>query len=70
MKTLSQARVAIVFEWFQRFGGVERVVAEMRETFPGADLFALVHDPASLAGTPLEGATVRTSFIQNLPRAR
>lgn len=70
MKTLSQARVAIVFEWFQRFGGVERVVAEMRETFPGADLFALVHDPASLAGTPLEGATVRTSFIQNLPGAR
>jgi glycosyltransferase involved in cell wall biosynthesis len=70
MKPLSEARVAIVFEWFQRFGGVERVVAEMRETFPGADLFALVHDPDSLAGTPLEGADVRTSFIQGLPRAK
>lgn len=70
MKPLSEARVAIVFEWFQRFGGVERVVAEMREVFPGADLFALVHDPKAVVGTPLEGVSVRTSFIQRLPRAR
>jgi glycosyltransferase involved in cell wall biosynthesis len=70
VKLLSEARVAIVFEWFQRFGGVERVVAEMREAFPGADLFALVHDPESLVGTPLEGAPVRTSFIQLLPWAK
>lgn len=27
MKPLSEARVAIVFEWFQRFGGIERVIA-------------------------------------------
>lgn len=70
MKRLSEARVAIVFEWFQRFGGVERVVAEMREAFPGADLFALVHDPKSLMGTPFEGVPVRTSFIQLLPWAK
>lgn len=67
MKPLSEARVAIVFEWFQRFGGVERVISEMRKTFPGADLFALVHDPESLKGTPLEGVPVHTSFIQRLP---
>ena len=70
MKLLSEARVAIVFEWFQRFGGVERVVEEMRKAFPGADLFALVHDWESLAGTPLEGVPVRTSFIQSLPWAK
>ena len=28
MKPLSEARVAIVFEWFLRFGGTERVIAE------------------------------------------
>src|SRR5215208_5031332 len=39
----------------------------MRKAFPGADLFALVHDLESLAGTPLEGVPVRTSFIQSLP---
>jgi glycosyltransferase involved in cell wall biosynthesis len=70
MKPLSEARVAIVFEWFQQFGGVERVVAEMREAFPDASLFALVHDPENLKGTPLEGAPVCTSFIQSLPWAR
>src|SRR5215211_1368922 len=67
---LSEARVAIVFEWFQRFGGVERVVAEMRQALPGADLFALVHDSEGVAGTPLEGVPVRTSFIQSLPWAK
>jgi glycosyltransferase involved in cell wall biosynthesis len=67
LKNLADAKVAIVFEWFQRFGGVERVIAEMREAFPGSDLFALVHDPDSLADTPLEGETVHTSFIQRLP---
>jgi glycosyltransferase involved in cell wall biosynthesis len=69
LKPLSEARVAIVFEWFQRFGGVERVVVEMREEFPDADLFALVHDSATLTGTPLEGVPVNTTFIQRLPRA-
>ncbi len=70
MKSLTEARVAIVLEWFQRFGGVERVLVEMRKALPGADLFALVHDPESLVGTPLEGVSVRTSFIQSLPRAK
>src|SRR5215212_4043072 len=70
MKSISEARVAIVFEWFQHFGGVELVVAEMLEAFPGADLFALVHDPDSLTGTSLEGVPVRTSFIQHLPWAK
>ena len=70
MKPLSEARVAIVFEWFQRFGGVERIVPEIREALPGADLFALVHDAESLAGTPFEGVPVHTSFIQSLPWAK
>jgi glycosyltransferase involved in cell wall biosynthesis len=69
LKSLSEAKVAIVFEWFQRFGGVERVIAEMRNAFPDADLFALVHEPKDLSGTPLEGTPVETSFIQSLPRA-
>jgi glycosyltransferase involved in cell wall biosynthesis len=69
VKPLAEARVAIVVEWFQQFGGVERVVAGIRELFDEADLFALVHDPNSLAGTPLERDTVHTSFIQRLPWA-
>ena len=70
MKPLSEARVAIVFEWFQKFGGVERVVAEMRRAFPGAELFGLIHDPESTRGTLLEEVPVHTSFLQALPWAK
>ena len=69
MKPLSEARVAIIFEWLQLYGGVERVIAGIRELFPNADLFALICDPDGLAQTPFEGATVHTSFIQRLPWA-
>ena len=70
MKLLTETRVAIVHEWPVVYAGSEQVVAAMLEVFPGADLFALVHDPEALRGTPLEGVPVRTSFIQSLPKAR
>lgn len=70
MKPLSEAKVAIVFEWLHQFGGSEQVVAAMKEAFPDADFFGLIHDPESLEGTPLEGISVNTSFIQRLPRAK
>jgi glycosyltransferase involved in cell wall biosynthesis len=70
MKTLLEARVAIVFEWFQRYGGVERVVTELQKMFPNADFFALVHDPQEVKGTSFEGIAVRTSFIQSLPKTK
>src|SRR5215213_2192378 len=70
MKPLSEARVAIVFEWFQRYGGVERVVTELQKMYPNADFFALVHNPKEVKGTSFEGITVRTSFIQSLPKTK
>jgi len=70
MKPLTETRVAIVHEWPVVYAGSEQVVAAMLEVFPQADLFALVHDPDALRGTPLEGVPVRTSFIQSLPKAK
>lgn len=70
MKLLERARVAIVHEWPVRYAGSEQVIAAMLKTFPEADLYALVHDPEGLHGTPLERVPVRTSFIQSLPRAK
>jgi len=69
MKSLSAARVAIVHEWLGPYAGSEQAVAAMLEAFPGADLFATIHDPDEMRGTPLEGMPVRTSFIQSLPGA-
>jgi glycosyltransferase involved in cell wall biosynthesis len=69
MKSLAEARVAIVHEWLGPYAGSEQVVAAMLEVFPHADLFATIHDPDEMRGTPLEGMPVRTSFIQSLPGA-
>lgn len=70
MRSLLEAQVAIVHEWPVMYAGSEQVVAAMLEVFPRADLYALVHNPEPLRGTPLEGVPVRTSFIQLLPKAR
>jgi glycosyltransferase involved in cell wall biosynthesis len=70
VKPLEEARIAVVHEWLGPYGGSEQVVVGMLDTFPQADLYALVHDPAKLRGTPLEGVPVRTTFIQSLPRSK
>jgi glycosyltransferase involved in cell wall biosynthesis len=69
MKSYSEARVAIVHEWLGPYGGSEEVLVAMLKVFPGADLYALVHDPQKLRGTSLEGVPVETSFVQSLPGA-
>lgn len=61
-------RVAIVVDWLAVLGGAERVLGEMLELYPQADLFAVVDflDERDILG----GRPVATSFIQNLPFAR
>ena len=70
MKPFSDDRIALVHEWPVVYAGSEQVVAAMLDVFPQADLYALVHDPEALRGTPLDGVPVRTSFIQSLPKAK
>jgi glycosyltransferase involved in cell wall biosynthesis len=67
MKPLEQARVAIVHEWLDKYTGSERVLTAMLKIFPRADLYALIHEPDGLRGTPLEKVPVQTSFMQSLP---
>ena len=63
-------KIAIVHEWLDTFAGSERVVAELIECFPSADLFALVDFMPEPARGFLGGRPVRTSFLQKLPFAR
>ncbi|WP_323122767.1 glycosyltransferase family 4 protein [Burkholderia alba] len=61
-------KVAIVHDWLVVHGGAERVLAQMIDCFPQADIFSLVDfldDRSCLRGRP-----VRTSFIQKLPFAK
>jgi glycosyltransferase involved in cell wall biosynthesis len=63
-------KVAIVHEWLDGYAGSERVVEQLLQLWPEADLYAICdflseRDRAFLGGRP-----VRTSFIQRLPGAR
>ena len=61
-------QVALVHDWLVSMRGGERCLEAMCELFPEADLYTLVHDPGKVSPV-IEGRTVRTSFIQKLPRA-
>lgn len=60
-------KIAIVHEWLATYAGSERVLEQMLEVFPDADLFSLVdHLPANDRGF-IMNKEVKTSFINNLP---
>ncbi len=63
-------RVAIVHEWLETYGGSERVLEQLLQCFPSADVFAVVDFMPEKERGFLRGRTVRTSFIQRLPGAR
>jgi len=63
-------KVAIVHEWLVNYAGSERVVEQMLNVFPDADLFSLVDFlPENQRGFIMH-KNVHTSFIQKLPFAR
>jgi len=69
-ENLKSLKVAIVHEWFVNYAGSERVVEQMLQIFPQAEVFGLVDFlPEGRRGF-LEGIKVKTTFIQNLPWSR
>ena len=65
-------RTAIIHEWLAGSGytGSERVVEQILEIYPDADLYATVDFFEGDDREFLKGRQVRTSFIQRLPFAR
>ncbi|MEK6750886.1 MAG: glycosyltransferase [Chloroflexota bacterium] len=61
-------KLAIVHEWLNIYGGSERLLVEALKLHPQAQLHALIHNKQNLIGTPLEGRSVKTSFLQKIPR--
>lgn len=66
VRPLKHLRVAIVHYWFVSQRGGEKVVEQIAEMFPQADLFALVVNWQALPKSLLE-RTINTSFLQSLP---
>ncbi|MFD1559272.1 glycosyltransferase family 4 protein [Paraburkholderia silviterrae] len=63
-------RVALVHDWLVTYAGSEKVVEQILQLFPQADLYSVVDFfPESQRGA-LGGKHATTSFIQHLPRAR
>lgn len=63
-------KVAIVHEWFASYAGSERVVEQLLNLYPEADLYSLVDFIPRPGRHFLQHKPVTTSFLQNLPFAR
>lgn len=66
----SQMKVAIVHEWLTTYAGSEKVVEQMLEVYPEADVFVMVDFLPEKDRGFLKGKKVRTSFLQNMPFAK
>jgi glycosyltransferase involved in cell wall biosynthesis len=62
-------RVALVHDWLTGLRGGERVLEQLCQLYPGADVFTLVHVPGS-CGPIIERHHITTSFLQRMPLAQ
>lgn len=60
-------KIALVHDWFITYAGSERVIEQMIQVFPDADLFALMDFMPAPDRDILKGKPVRTSFLQTFP---
>lgn len=67
---IKKLRVAVVHEWIQTYAGSERVVEQILQVLPQADVFSLVDFCPPSQRQWLGGRPVHTSYIQRLPFAR
>ncbi|NEQ54243.1 MAG: glycosyltransferase family 4 protein, partial [Leptolyngbya sp. SIO3F4] len=63
-------RVAVVHEWLASHAGSEKVVEQILQLYPGADLFSLVNFLSPEQQNFIGHRSVQTSFIQKLPLAK
>jgi len=68
--TYTLIKVAIVHDWLVTYAGAERVLEEIINCFPEADLFAIVDFVPQNERGFLKDKPVKTSFIQKLPLAK
>lgn len=62
-------KVAIVHDWLVTIAGAEKVLAEIINIYPHADLFSIVDFLSDDQRKALSGKKATTSFIQKLPGA-
>jgi len=70
MSAATGPRIAVVHDWLLDFAGSERVLREILDLLPQADLFALLDLPDEELKNAIPRRTKATSFLQSLPRPR
>ncbi len=70
MKQGDSLRVAIVCDWLVTYAGAERVLEQLLQIYPEADVFALIDFLPKGQRFFLKGKPVHTTFLQKLPGAR
>ena len=63
-------KTAIVHDWLVTYAGAERVLEQMLQVLPDAELYSLIDFVPPAERSFLGGRPVRTSFLQRLPGAR
>jgi len=59
-------KIAIVYDWIDKWGGVERVLLHLHSLFPGAHFFTSAVDLKNAEWA--RSLTIHSSFLQYLPR--
>lgn len=62
------AKLAFVHEYLNQYGGAERVLQVLCARWPNAPIYTMLYDPRATGGV-FADVTVRTSFLQRLPRS-
>lgn len=60
-------KIALVHYWLMSWRGGEKVLEALVKLFPDADIYTHVYDSEVVAGSPLAGKNIRTTFIHRLP---
>jgi UDP-N-acetylmuramyl pentapeptide phosphotransferase/UDP-N-acetylglucosamine-1-phosphate transferase/glycosyltransferase involved in cell wall biosynthesis len=69
-KPIAELKVAIVHDFLYTYGGAERVLEQMLEVFPQAELFSLFDFLGEGQRGFIKNKPVTTSFLQKMPFAR
>lgn len=63
-------KIAIVHDWLYVYGGAERVLEQMIECFPDADIFSIIDNVPNNQRFFLKNKAVKTSYLQKIPLAK
>lgn len=62
---LQEKKIAIVYDWIDKWGGVERVLLNLHEVFPEAVFYTSYFDKENASWA--KNLKIKTSFLQNFP---